>query len=178
MRIRTSLLFIIIFNIAIIACGGTDSIRNFHQVNPWLYRGGAPESAGVEKLADMGVKTIVDLEGGWFKKETSEIKEERQWAEKAGIKFFAIPMHPFFSPKIKDVEKALSIITDPDNRPVFVHCERGSDRTGIVIAAYRIQIEKWTVPQAYKEMKKYGHRHWILFWWESRLYKIDSMKQK
>lgn len=177
-RIGMVLFFVITLNIVSIGYGGTDSIPNFHQVNPWLYRGGAPEAAGVEKLAKLGIKTIVDLEGGWFKKEPSEIKVERQWAGKAGMKFFHVPMHPLFSPKIKDIDKALAYIADPHNKPVFVHCERGSDRTGIVIAAYRIKIEKWTVPQAYKEMKACGYRRWLLFWWKNLLYKLDSFGQK
>ena len=43
-----------------------------------------------------------------------------------------------------------------ENWPVFVHCQRGADRTGVVIAAYRISHEKWTDEQAITEAKRFG----------------------
>lgn len=179
LRICIGLLFVTTLTIITIGYGSTDIIPNFHQVNPSLYRGGAPKTAtAVEKLARQGIKTIVNLEWESFEREGGEVKKEREWAEKMGMKFFHVPMHPFFSPKIKDIEKALVIITDPHNKPVFVHCERGSDRTGIVIAAYRIKIEGWTVQRADKEMRTYGYRRWLLFWWRHLLYKFNSSTQK
>jgi protein tyrosine/serine phosphatase len=155
--------------------GRTDTILNFHQVKPWLYRGGRPRQGGIIKLKEMDIRVIINLERELFEQEPREVKKESDWAKKANIKFEHIPMHPICVPKKQEVEKALVVLTDPVNHPIFIHCDRGSDRTGIVIAAYRIWFEGWTLEQGYEEMKKYGHRSILLFWWKNLLYKIKEV---
>jgi protein tyrosine/serine phosphatase len=59
-------------------------------------------------------------------------------------------------PTDEQVERALSIIDARENWPVFVHCQRGADRTGVIIAAYRISHEQWTAVQAIAEAKRFG----------------------
>ena len=55
-----------------------------------------------------------------------------------------------------DVERVLTIIDAPENQPVFVHCRRGADRTGTIIACYRITHDGWNADQAKKEARLYG----------------------
>jgi tyrosine-protein phosphatase SIW14 len=149
------------------AAGGT--IPNFSEVEPWLYRGGRPEPDGIKALAARGIRTIVSLERGWFEKESSETKEERRLAEKGGLRFIHVPLHPFFKPGSEDLRRVLSIVLDPACHPVLVHCRKGSDRTGIIIAGFRIRHQGWTVDQAYEEMKSFGHKSVRLFWWKDVL---------
>jgi tyrosine-protein phosphatase SIW14 len=169
MNILTVFLFSLFLNA--LAFGGeqTHTIRNFHKVNDGLYRGGRPDREDVARLKDLGVKTIVDLECKLFDREPPVVKTERIWAAESGIRFEHIPMHPIRAPGKRDVEKALALITDPSNQPVYVHCSRGSDRTGVVVAAYRIRCDGWTVKDAIEEMKRYGYRNFLLFWWKCRL---------
>ncbi len=150
---------------------GEMSIPNFHKVDTGIYRGARPREQGIKELKQIGIKAIVNLEREIFEKVPGEVKKEKQWAEEAGIKFFHVPMHPFFAPKKEEIERALAYITDPANHPVFVHCDRGSDRTGVVIAAYRIRLNGWNFEKAYEEMKRYGHRDKLLFWWKNSLSK-------
>ena len=130
-----------------------EHIPNLHQIEPGLYRGGRPQPEGLVTLASMNVKTIINLERGWFEREPDAVKQERQFAAKNNITFIHIPMHPFFRPEREDILKTLNVIMDPANQPVFVHCRRGSDRTGIVVAAFRIQYQGWTSGQAQNEMR-------------------------
>jgi len=146
------------------------NIPNFRKINDNLYAGSRPGEKGVGQLAQTGIKTIVDLERGLFEEEPEVVKREEKWAKKVGIRFLRVPMRSFFLPGPEEVDKALSLITDPNNKPVFVHCGHGKDRTGIVIAAYRIKINGWSPEQAYKEMNKYGF-HWYLFWWKSNIFR-------
>jgi protein tyrosine/serine phosphatase len=44
---------------------------------------------------------------------------------------------------------------DPAQQPVFVHCQGGRHRTGVMTALYRITHDSWTADQAYEEMKEY-----------------------
>jgi putative Ca2+/H+ antiporter (TMEM165/GDT1 family)/protein tyrosine phosphatase (PTP) superfamily phosphohydrolase (DUF442 family) len=142
-----------------------DAIANFRKINDQVYAGARPGEEGVGRLGKMGIRAIVNLECGVFDKEPHEVEEEKRWAEKHGIKFYAIPMHPLLAPREKDVDKAIRLMTDPVNQPVFVHCHEGKDRTGVVIAAYRIRVDGWSRERAYEEMKKYGF-HRALFWWK------------
>lgn len=143
---------------------------NIFQVEPWLFRGERPRQEDFKELAGLGVKTIINLERTWINREPDAVKLERSLAVKNNIQFKHIPMHPFLGPKKSEVQEALAIIQDPANHSVFVHCRRGRDRTGIVIAAFRIKCQGWTAERAYEEMKGYGHRHLLLFWWRDLLF--------
>jgi tyrosine-protein phosphatase SIW14 len=151
---------------------------NFSKVERGLYRGGRPDARGVGLLASIGVKTIVSLEREWFEGEPEIVRKERGWASLNGIKLIHIPMHPFLRPATEEVRKALSVLTDSANHPVFVHCRKGSDRTGIVVAAFRIQQQGWLPESAYREMKRYGHRSCILLWWKGLLYEMEKDSPK
>src|SRR5262245_46594446 len=50
----------------------------------------------------------------------------------------------------------LAVVTDPSRRPVLVHCREGRDRTGALVAAYRIAIEGWPRERAIAEMNGFG----------------------
>jgi protein tyrosine/serine phosphatase len=59
------------------------------------------------------------------------------------------------------VRKALSAMTDPASQPVFVHCSRGVDRTGVVAAVYRMEVDGWSKAEAEAEMEAFGfHDVW------------------
>jgi tyrosine-protein phosphatase SIW14 len=77
------------------------------------------------------------------------------------MKFYAIRMTASHPPSENDIHQFLEIVNDPANQPVFVHCEDGHIRTGVMTAIYRINHEGWTADQAYTEMKKY---HFHCFW--------------
>jgi protein tyrosine phosphatase (PTP) superfamily phosphohydrolase (DUF442 family) len=145
---------------------------NFSRVEPWLYRGGRPDETSVNYLASIGVKTIINLERGWFSENPLTVQKERRLAKKAGLQFIHIPLHPFFKPGRKDIDRILLTVINTDNHPVFVHCRKGSDRTGIVVAALRIKYQRWTINRAYEEMKSFGYKNIRLFWWKTLLHKI------
>jgi len=52
-------------------------------------------------------------------------------------------------------KKALAIIESLPH-PVFIHCQHGCDRTGTIIACYRIRHEQWSGKQALQEARHYG----------------------
>jgi protein tyrosine/serine phosphatase len=60
-------------------------------------------------------------------------------------------------PEDEDMSRALKIIEDPQNQPVFVHCQHGSDRTGTLVAAYRIVEQGWTREDAASELPNFGY---------------------
>jgi protein tyrosine/serine phosphatase len=51
-------------------------------------------------------------------------------------------------PEEEEMIKVLQILMDPNRTPVFVHCQHGADRTGLICAAYRLVICGWTKEEA------------------------------
>jgi len=124
-------------------------IDNFGQINDHYYRGAQPEAQDFKDLAALGIRTVIDLQ-----KDGSA--EEQQLVERAGMKFYRIPMTTTDRPSDAAVQQFLSLVNNPANQPVYVHCQGGRHRTGVMTAAYRMTQDGWTADQAYAEMKKYG----------------------
>ena len=134
------------------ALAGQDSLPNFNMVSDQVLRGGQPSDDGFKKLAERGVKTVVDLR--WI--DEHSIPHEKQIVEADGMHFVSIPMKGIGAPSLEQVSKALSVLEDHESWPVFVHCRRGSDRTGTVLACYRIAHDHWQNQKALEEAKTYG----------------------
>ena len=123
-------------------------IVDFGEVTPALFRGGQPTHQGFEALAKMGIDIIVDLRGD---RNNSEGKEVRR----LGMQYVAIPWHcPF--PNDHVFARFLKLMQKDPNKKVFVHCRLGDDRTGMMVAAYRMAAEGWTADQAMREMHQFG----------------------
>ncbi len=99
----------------------------------------------------MHVETVIDL------REPGRSTElEKQTVEALGMKYVSIPLHAFSAPSNEDVDRALRLLNASGSQRVFVHCRQGRDRTGTVIACYRIQHDGWDNRRALDEAKKYG----------------------
>jgi tyrosine-protein phosphatase SIW14 len=147
------------------------AIVRFRAVDTGIFAGGRPKEAGVKILAGMGVKTVVDLESGWFISATDPVRAERRWVEAAGLTFLQVPMHPLFTPTRPEIDQALALLTDSTRQPIYLHCNHGKDRTGMVIGFYRVKYQGWTPEQAYREMLKNGFSGFWLFPWKSFFFK-------
>lgn len=124
-------------------------VANFGEVTPGLYRGAQPTRAGFESLHRMGIDIVVDLRGG------SEAKREEKEVTAAGMKFVSIPWE-CSNPKDGYFAKFLALIQDNPGKKIFVHCHVGVDRTGMMIASYRMAEQGWTADEALHEMKAFG----------------------
>lgn len=130
-------------------------LPNFHQVNNQLYRGAQPKMIDFQELINLGIKTVINLRG----KDEGVLKEEEE-ARSKGLRYFNIPFERAGRPHDADIERVLSIINTPEYQPVFVHCKQGADRTGTVIAVYRIAHDGWTSKEAKAEANRYGMHPW------------------
>lgn len=122
------------------------SLPHVKQVDEHLYRGGQPSNKELKALQTVGVKAIIDLRGAGERS-----KREEQTVEALGMKYYSVPLRPMAAPTDKQVALLLSLIADSNNWPVFIHCERGKDRTGTVIACYRISHDGWPNKRALAE---------------------------
>jgi protein tyrosine/serine phosphatase len=121
-------------------------IGNFHQLNEHVYRGAQPTEEGFQYLAKIGVKTIVDL-----RENDDRTVREKRMVNEAGMIYVNVPMTGLTPPTDVEITKILALLEDETSGPVFVHCKEGKDRTGAVIAAYRIDHDGWDNVRALKE---------------------------
>jgi protein-tyrosine phosphatase len=122
-------------------------IPDFDEVTPTLYRGAQPKEHGFEALAKMGVQIVVDLRG--------DRDSERKEVTRLGMQYVPMPWQCSL-PKDKIFADFLTLIRNNPGNKIFVHCRVGDDRTGMMIAAYRMVEQAWTAKQAMEEMTKYG----------------------
>src|SRR6187455_1264233 len=125
-------------------------VPNFGRMNERLYRGAQPNSEGFANLRQMGIDTIVRLSLG-----EEGAARERAEVEKLGMQFVAIPWSTQESPTSEQVGAFLDVFDEPSHTRVFVHCKAGADRTGVMIALYRIRIDNWPVSRALDEMNAF-----------------------
>ena len=126
-------------------------LPDVQQVTPAVYRGCQPTAEGIVALAKMGIRTIVDLRGGWI-----HAPHEKRLVQNAGMRYIAAPLSGFFAPSDTEIAKILAVLEDPGAAPVFVHCKRGADRVGLVIACYRMVHDHWSNQQALSDAR--AHR--------------------
>jgi len=129
-------------------------IGNFGKINERVYRGAQPDAMGILSLKRMGVKTIVNL------RMTNDVwNGESSAARTNGMLYVNVPMSGLGRPEDEQVRKALAILnTSPG--PIFIHCQHGCDRTGTIIACYRIQHDLWASQAALREADLYGLSNW------------------
>jgi protein tyrosine/serine phosphatase len=131
-------------------------IPNFGQVTPALFRGGQPTTDGYRELKQMGVDIVVS-----FRHEKGENALEGRAVEAQGMRFVSLPWHPWDTPADADVERFFSFLAANRHSKVFVHCQQGRDRTGAMVALYRVAVDHWCPDSAVAEMKAYHYHH---FW--------------
>ena len=67
-----------------------------------------------------------------------------------------VPMSGFIPPTEDQIKKILNILEGNGAGSVFVHCRRGADRTGAVIAAYHMDHDRWNNSRALEDANAHG----------------------
>jgi protein tyrosine/serine phosphatase len=116
-----------------------------------LYRGAVPSNVALEELHAQGIKLVVDL-----REKGGDTLRERQEVTALGMHYVSVPLSSWSAPTPDQVRSVLSLF---GNQPIFVHCRRGKDRTGTIIACYRIQHDGWSNTRALEEANHYGMSH-------------------
>jgi protein tyrosine phosphatase (PTP) superfamily phosphohydrolase (DUF442 family) len=129
-------------------------IDYFGKVNDRFYRGSQPKDSDYARLAELGVKTIIDLRH-------RPDDRVRQSAERAGLRYINLKMNVRGYPPPDLAPRFLELVNDPENWPVYVYCHGGRHRTGVMTAIYRMAVEGWDIQRAYAEMREYGfYKRW------------------
>ncbi|HEY4817256.1 MAG TPA: dual specificity protein phosphatase family protein [Candidatus Acidoferrum sp.] len=125
------------------------------RISDVLFRGAQPSAQGLAELKKLGITTIVNLRGN-----SGPVASERREVESLGMRFIDIPVLGWSAPTNAQVAQFLKLFRDDPQQKVFVHCYYGEDRSGVMVAAYRIAQQNWTADQAVAEMYSFGfHYH-------------------
>ncbi len=133
-----------------------DGVANLGRVNPRLYRGGQPSEAGFVSLKRLGVDQIVSFTIG-----DQSIADESRRVRALGMSYLSLPWSATREPTADQVATFLALFRQYPGRTIFVHCWQGADRTGVMVALYRITFDHWSAAHALDEMKAF-HYH-VLF---------------
>jgi protein tyrosine/serine phosphatase len=127
-------------------------LSNAARVSSTLYRGAQPRAEAFPELKKLGIGVIVDFRDG-----TQNINWEKKFVDAEGMTFVSIPWSAHNAPSRETVIAFFSALRDNSGKKIFVHCERGADRTGTMIALYRIIYDHWTPDQAVAEMNAFHY---------------------
>jgi len=129
------------------------SLANCYRVSAELYRCEQPGKGDMAELKTLGVRTILNLR---------DHHTDSPAFVAAGYTLLGEPMSAGQITVDQLVAALRQMRAAP--KPVLVHCWHGSDRTGSVVAAYRIVFQNWTPAAALDELRHGGfgfHESWF-----------------
>ena len=140
-------------------CGGVpvrregSQVPRLRQVTSALWVGGQPSADGLRDLRERGVSVVISVRA-----DDATAAAEATLCRQAGLRFQWLPLSWHGAP---DREQSLRILraieaTRNAGETVFVHCCYGRDRTGALVALYRMAEDGWTMEQAWREASKNG----------------------
>lgn len=134
-------------------------LPRLQQISERLYRGAQPRRGGLQRLTELGIKTVINLRGT-----DAKTRADAAEAKSLGLNYFNIPLPIWGRPNDADVRRIMEIINAPESGGVFVHCRDGIDRTGMIVALHRISSEGWSTETATAEALRSGmrrHQYWM-----------------
>ena len=132
--------------------------KRFGEVVPGqIYRSGKLTPAALARVVrEHEIRTIVDF-GAWPEGSRAD-RREAATAEALGVDRVRLAgLSGDSTGEVNGYVEALRIMNDPARQPVLVHCGAGTERTGGVVALYRMFEEGWTLEEAYAEADDKGH---------------------
>ncbi|MEJ2528204.1 MAG: tyrosine-protein phosphatase, partial [Sulfurovaceae bacterium] len=117
------------------------SLDNFYKVSEGVYRSEQPDSEDFDDIISVGIGEVLNLRE--YHSDDDEVKMHE-------VKLHRIEVDTGEMSEAQ-LREALKIIINRKS-PILIHCWHGSDRTGAVIASYRVIVEGWSKEKAIDEL--------------------------
>ncbi len=128
------------------------NIKNFLRINDKICTGGQPSLDDLARLKADGIRAIINFRPA----SEMNVEEESAKAKELSLRFFHIPFESSH-PTPGAAGEFLKVMSDPANRPVFIHCAT-ANRVGGFWMIYRVLKDGWKLEEAEEEAKKVGMR--------------------
>ncbi len=138
-----------------------------------LYRSGQMTDEGfADAVARYHIRTIVNVQDDFPDPDISRTYFDRRTVKESamcqqlGVRFVFVPPDVIARSRAPAEQPAAldrfwEVMDDPANYPVLIHCKAGLHRTGVLVAAYRIEYEGWTPMAAFRELKAQGFGEFV-----------------
>jgi len=127
--------------------------ENFYRLTPNLYRAAQPSAKAFQEYENFGIKTVINLR--------SKNSDRKYLKGGSALNLIETPMKAW---DIGDDEViAVMRLIKNEPGPILVHCQHGADRTGLMMAMYRLVFQNWTKAEALDELINGGygfHKIW------------------
>jgi len=130
----------------------SERLDNFYRIDPLLYRSAQPDAAAMNELEALGIRRILNLR---------QFHSDDDEAKGTSLRLHRVPMNAG-SITEEEVVSALKLIGSSKD-PVLVHCWHGSDRTGTVVAMYRLVFQGWSREAALDELVNGGYGYHAIY---------------
>ena len=128
--------------------------QNAHWISNEMMRANQPWPFQIRRRAAQGIKTIINLRGGFG---TSFHQLERDACERAGIKLENFTVTSRGAPTLEQVRGAKELF-ERIAYPALMHCKSGADRAGLMSTLYLHYRQGLPIEQAMKMLSlRYGH---------------------
>lgn len=118
-----------------------------------IYRSGMSAPGPLrDVLREHGIRTILTLLSD---EPSPEQLQQREIAREEGVRIVRISMPGNGRGTFEQLDEAAALLADPSSQPILVHCHAGANRTGVVVAAYRMRHAGWSLEQAFLEAADY-----------------------
>lgn len=126
---------------------GHTAIGNFNKVTAQLYRSEQPDAAGMRAIERLGVKTVINLR---------DFHDDKDEARGTKLRLLRVKMNTWHI-EDEDIVRVLAILRRKQDGPFLIHCQHGSDRTGLMCAMFRIVEQGWSREDAIRELTDGGY---------------------
>lgn len=132
-----------------VAAGHLD---NLYRIDDRLYRSEQPDRTAMQEIERLGIRTVINLR---------QFHDDEDEATGSDLHLVRIPMNAG-AIRNEDVARVLREIRRAEG-PVLVHCWHGADRTGTIVAMYRMIEQGWSREEAIRELTGGGYGYHAVY---------------
>lgn len=126
-------------------------VDNLYKVSETLFRSAQPTETGMKNIESFGIGTVISLRSK---------QKDTELAKNTELNLIHVSMRAW-NPKYKDAVKVMYLLNpnnpDTNKKPILIHCYHGADRTGMMVALYRMVYQNWEREKALNEMLNGGY---------------------
>ena len=140
-------------------------VNHTSQVTPAIFRGPRIETEDDMKLlSHAAIKKIINVESS-LERIFGDPKAEYNWADKYQIEIIDIPCSVIIPPSFDHSWQVMNLCkAASEEGPIYIHCHKGVDRTGFMVALFRMLFQEWNFKDAVAEMYRMGYHRWYFYW--------------